>query len=100
MSMSAALPTEMTLEKPTLLRLRPVQDRGHQRARLRDQADRARQGATLGIGRVEPDGRAHDAHAIRPQQADAVAARGFDHLRSSAAPFGPDSAKPAEMTTT
>jgi hypothetical protein len=56
---------------------RPVEDGRAQRAGLRDQADGAGMGEAVAEGQVDLAARSHDAEAVGPEQAHAVAAGVF-----------------------
>lgn len=63
--------------EPDVVGLGPVENRRAQRARLRNQADRAAIGATIGEGGVQADLRPHDSQTVGADQTDAVATGAF-----------------------
>ena len=62
-----------------IVALRPVEDCGAERTRLRDEGDMPLPCAALVEGRVEADARPHHAEAVRPDQAYAIAPRHLKH---------------------
>ena len=98
---SAMEPSDTIELKPDLLAQAPVEDGRDERAALADERDPAACGAMRRRERgVEAGDRAHDAQAVGADDAHAVPPwPASTSCRSSAAPSGPTSLKPAEMTT-
>ena len=92
-------PSETTAGEADVVRLRPVEDRGAQRARLARSGPIVPGRAAVGEGRFRPSDGPHDAQAVGPEQPHAVAARRLTTWRSSAAPRGPASPNPCPDMT-
>ena len=80
-------------EKPIRRDLRPVEHRGDERARLRDEGDVAGQRIGVREARVQAEARRQQADAVRAEHAQQVRPGGVEHRLLLAAP-----SRPAVMT--
>ena len=73
-----------------IVECRPIQNGGAQCPGLRNERDIADVGAALVESCVQSDGGAHDAQAVRADQADVVLVCGFHHFAFQRGAFGAD----------